>query len=136
MTRPQTVRLFTIEWLHVNESNPKLLDLQSALAEMQRLREENVRLRCLLQEHGIQIPAAQSTTGIPVTTNALPSAHIPVLRRFLPRFTNPLCYQQQRLFSWAITCYKCYEVGRVRSLCPAESTWTSSRYPRDSFIKS
>ena len=64
----------------MNESNPKLLDLQSALAEMQRLREENVRLRCLLQEHGIQIPAAQSTTEIPVTTNALPSAHIPVLK--------------------------------------------------------
>ena len=68
------------QWLHVNESNPKLLDLQSALAEMQRLREENVRLRCLLQEHGIQIPAAQSNTVIPVTTNALPSAHIPVLK--------------------------------------------------------
>ena len=47
---------------------------------MHRLREENVRLRCLLQEHGIQIPAAQSTTVIPVTTNALPSAHIPVLK--------------------------------------------------------
>jgi len=47
---------------------------------MQRLREENVRLRCLLQKHGIQIPAAQSTTGTPVTTNALPSAHIPVLK--------------------------------------------------------
>jgi len=47
---------------------------------MQRLREENVRLWCLLQEHGIQIPASQSTTGIPVTTNALPSPHIPVLK--------------------------------------------------------
>jgi hypothetical protein len=33
-----------------------------------------------LQEHGIQIPAAQSTTEIPVTTNALPSTHIPVLK--------------------------------------------------------
>jgi hypothetical protein len=64
----------------VNESNPKLVDLQSALAEMQRLREENVGLRCLLQEHGIQIPAPQSNTEIPVTTNALPSAHIPVLK--------------------------------------------------------
>jgi hypothetical protein len=31
-----------------------------------------------LQEHGIQIPAVQSTTVIPVTTNALPSAHVPV----------------------------------------------------------
>jgi hypothetical protein len=47
---------------------------------MQRLREENVRLRGLLQEHGIQIPAVQSTTVIPVTTNALPSAHISVLK--------------------------------------------------------
>jgi hypothetical protein len=81
------VRLFLIEsqivrrqWLHVNESNPKLLDLQSALAEMQRLREENVRLRCLLHEHGVQIPAVQSTTVIPVATNALPSAHITVLK--------------------------------------------------------
>ena len=64
----------------MNESDPKLLDLQSALAEMQRLREENLRLRCRLQEYGIQIPAVQSTTGIPVTTNALPSAHIPVLK--------------------------------------------------------
>ena len=42
------------QWLRVNESNPRLPDLPSALAEMQRLREENVRLRCLLQEHGIQ----------------------------------------------------------------------------------
>jgi hypothetical protein len=64
----------------VNGSNPKLLDPQSALAEMQRLREENVRLRCHLQAHGIQIPAAQSNTVIPVITNALPSAHIPVLK--------------------------------------------------------
>ena len=64
----------------MNESNPKLPDLQSALAEMQRLREENVRLRCLLQEHGIQIPAAHTPTGIPVTKNALPKAHIPVLK--------------------------------------------------------
>jgi hypothetical protein len=63
---------------HVNESDPKLLDLQSALAEVQRLREENIRLRCLLREHGVQIPAVQFTTGIPVTTNSLPSAHIPV----------------------------------------------------------
>src|SRR6266480_5959908 len=66
--------------LHVNESDPKLLDLQSVAAEMQRLREENIRLRCLLQEHGIQIPAVQSTTGIPIATSALPSAHIPVLK--------------------------------------------------------
>jgi hypothetical protein len=68
------------QWLQVNESNPKLMDLQSALAEMQRLHEENVRLRCLLQEHGIQIPVPQSNTVIPVIMNALPSAHIPVLK--------------------------------------------------------
>src|SRR5882724_13718106 len=66
--------------LHVNESDPKLVDLQSVAAEMQRLRGENICLRCLLQEYGIQSPAVQSTTGIPVTTNALPSAHIPVLK--------------------------------------------------------
>jgi superfamily II DNA or RNA helicase len=66
--------------LHVNESDPKLVDLQSVAAEMQRLRGENIRLRCLLLEYGLQIPAVQSTTGIPVTTNALPSAHIPVLK--------------------------------------------------------
>jgi hypothetical protein len=66
--------------LHVTESDLKLLDLQSVAAEMQRLREENIRLQCLLQEHGIQIPAVQSTTGIPIATSALPSAHIPVLK--------------------------------------------------------
>ena len=85
---PETVRLFLIEsqivdrrqWLHVNESDPKLLDLQSALAEMQHLREENVRLRCLLQEHSIQIPPMQSTSGIPVTTSAPPNARTPVLK--------------------------------------------------------
>jgi hypothetical protein len=66
--------------LHVDESDPKLPDLQSVAAEMQRLREENIRLRCLLQEHGIQIPAVQATTGIPITTSAPPNAHIPVLR--------------------------------------------------------
>ena len=65
---------------NVHESDPKPLDLQSALAEMPRLREENIRLRYLLQERGIQIPPVQSTTGIPVTTNALPSARIPVLK--------------------------------------------------------
>ncbi len=66
--------------LHVNESDTKLLDLQSVAAEMQRLREENIRLRCLLQEHGIQIPVVQSTTGIPITTSAVQSAHVPVLK--------------------------------------------------------
>ena len=63
----------------VNESDPKLLDLQSTIAEVQRLREENVRLRRLLQEHGIQIPV-QSTNEIPVTTSVLPSAHASVLK--------------------------------------------------------
>ena len=63
----------------MHESDPKPLDLQSAF-EMPRLREENTRLRYLLQERGIQIPPVQSTTGIPVTTNALPSARIPVLK--------------------------------------------------------
>jgi len=62
--------------LHVNESDPKLVDLQSVAAEMQRLREENIRLRCLLQEHGIQSPAVQSTIGIPVTTSALPRSRL------------------------------------------------------------
>src|SRR5713101_4098398 len=64
----------------LHESDPKFLDLRSVLAEVQRLREENIRLRCLLQEHGVHIPAVQSTTGTPVTTSALPSAHIPVLK--------------------------------------------------------
>jgi superfamily II DNA or RNA helicase len=64
----------------VNDSDPKLLDLQSAIAEVQRLRKENVRLLCLLQEHGTQLPGAQSTIGIPVTTSVLPSAHTPVLK--------------------------------------------------------
>ncbi len=64
----------------MNESDPKLLDLQSALAEVQRLREENVRLQRLVQDHGIQLPVVQSPNGIPVTTNALPSSHTPVLK--------------------------------------------------------
>ncbi len=64
----------------MNESDPKLLNLQSALAEVQRLREENVRLWRLLQEHGIQLPVVQSPNGIPVTTSALPSVHTPVLK--------------------------------------------------------
>ncbi|MGC2479837.1 MAG: hypothetical protein WA423_08460, partial [Candidatus Sulfotelmatobacter sp.] len=62
----------------MNESDPKLLDLQSALAEVQRLREENVRLRSFLQEHGIQLPVVQPPNGIPVTTSTQPSAHTPV----------------------------------------------------------
>jgi hypothetical protein len=44
----------------VNESDPKLLDLQSALVEVQRLREENVRLRRLWQDLGILLPVVQS----------------------------------------------------------------------------
>lgn len=62
----------------MNESDPKLLDLQSALAEVQRLREENVRLRRILQDHGIQLPVVQSPNGIP--TSALPSPHTLVLK--------------------------------------------------------
>src|SRR5713101_2075130 len=53
------------QWLHVNESNPKLLDLQSALAEMQRLREENVRQRCLLQEHAYRFRRRSPLPGFP-----------------------------------------------------------------------
>jgi hypothetical protein len=64
----------------VNESDPQLLDLQSALVEVQRLREENVRLRRLLQDHGVQLPVVQSPNVIPVTTSTLPSPHTPVLK--------------------------------------------------------
>ena len=51
--------------LHVNESDPKLVDLQSVAAEMQRLRGENIRLRCLLQEYGLQIPVVRPLPGFP-----------------------------------------------------------------------
>ena len=61
----------------MNEPDPKLLDLQS---EVQRLREENVRLRRILHEHDIQLPLVQSPNGIPVTTSAPPSAHTSVLK--------------------------------------------------------
>ena len=64
----------------MNESDPKLLDPQSALAEVQRLREENVRLRRLLQDHGIQLPVVQSPNGFPVTTSTLPRPDTPVLK--------------------------------------------------------
>lgn len=64
----------------MNESDPKLLDLQSALAEVQRLREENVRLRGLLQEHGIQLPVVQPPNGIPVRTSTQSIAHTPLLK--------------------------------------------------------
>jgi hypothetical protein len=47
---------------------------------VQRLLEENVRLRRLLHEHSIQLPVVQSPKCIPVTTSALPSAHTPVLK--------------------------------------------------------
>ena len=60
----------------MNESDPKPSDLQSALAEAQRLREQNVRLRCLLQERGIPIPVVPTVSGPPVTT----SVHIPALK--------------------------------------------------------
>jgi hypothetical protein len=63
----------------VKDSDPKLLDLRSAVVEVQRLREENVRLLWLLPEHGTQVPVAQSTIGIPVTASILPSAHTPAL---------------------------------------------------------
>ena len=61
----------------MNESDPKFSDLQSALAEVQRLREENVRLRRFLQDHDIQIPLVPPTNGIPVTTSARPNTQTP-----------------------------------------------------------
>jgi hypothetical protein len=78
----------------VNESDPKLLDLQSALAEVQRLLEENVRLRRLLQEHSIQLPVVQSPKGIPVTTSALPGAHTPVLKAIRGASNETSFFQQ------------------------------------------
>ena len=53
----------------MNESNPKLLNLDSTLAETRRLRAENARLQRLLQEHGIQIPGFPFTDAIPVATS-------------------------------------------------------------------
>jgi superfamily II DNA or RNA helicase len=64
----------------VNESDPKLLELQSAIAEVQRQREENIRLRRLLQDHGIQLPVVQSPNDIPVTRSTQPSPRTPVLK--------------------------------------------------------
>ena len=72
----------------MKDSDPKLLDLRSALAEVQRLREENVRLLWLLQEHGTQVPVAQSTIGIPVTESVLPSAHTPPALGAGPEFVR------------------------------------------------
>src|SRR5580700_6761813 len=62
------------------EPDPKLLNLESALAETRRLREENARLQRLLQEHGIQIPRFPFTDGIPVATSAPSGARTRVLR--------------------------------------------------------
>jgi hypothetical protein len=61
--------------------NVAMAELQSALAEMPRLREENIRLRYLLQEHGIQIPR--------LTDFPLPPEHSPGRRQvcFLGRST-------------------------------------------------
>ena len=64
----------------MNESDPKLLELQSAIAEVQRQREENIRLRRLLQDHGIQLPVVQSPNDIPVTRSTQPSPRTPVLK--------------------------------------------------------
>jgi len=47
----------------MSEPDPKLLNLESALAETRRLREENARLQRLLQEHGIPIPGFPFTDG-------------------------------------------------------------------------
>ena len=63
----------------MTEPDPKLLNLESALAETRRLREENARLQRLLQEHGIQIPGFPFTDGIPVATSAPSGARTPVL---------------------------------------------------------
>jgi hypothetical protein len=63
----------------MNESDPKLLDLQSALAEVQHLREENVRLRRLLQGIAYRFRCSPRTR-LPVTTSVLPGAHAPVLK--------------------------------------------------------
>jgi hypothetical protein len=68
----------------MNESDPTLLNLESALAETRRLREENARLRRLLQEHGIQISGFPFTDGIPVATSAPPGARTPVLNAEQP----------------------------------------------------
>ncbi len=64
----------------MSEPDPKLLNLESALAETRRLREENARLQRLLQEHGIQIPVFPFTDGIPVATSAPSGACTPVLK--------------------------------------------------------
>jgi hypothetical protein len=64
----------------MSEPDPKLLNLESALVETRRLREENARLQRLLQEHGIQIPGFSFTDGIPVATSAPSCARTPVLK--------------------------------------------------------
>lgn len=73
----------------MNQPDPKLLNLQSALAEAQRLREENARLQRLLQEHGIQIPEIPSTNGIPVATSAPLGVHTAALGKAGADWTLP-----------------------------------------------
>jgi hypothetical protein len=64
----------------MSEPDPKLLNLESAIAETRRLREENARLQRLLQEHGIQIPGFPFTDGIPVATSEPSGARTPTLK--------------------------------------------------------
>jgi hypothetical protein len=64
----------------MSESDPKLLNLESAIAETRCLREENARLQRLLQEHGIQIPGFPFTDGIPVATSEPSGARTPILK--------------------------------------------------------
>lgn len=64
----------------MSEADPKLLNLESALAETRRLREENARLQRLLHEHGIQIPGFPVTDETPVATGASSAARTPVLK--------------------------------------------------------
>jgi hypothetical protein len=64
----------------MSEPDPKLLNLESAIAETRRLREENARLQRLLQEHGIQIPGFPFTDGIPVATSEPSGARTPILK--------------------------------------------------------
>jgi hypothetical protein len=86
----------------VNESEPNILDLRSALAEVQRLREEAAHLRCLLQEHGIEDPAVRSPERSPVTTSELPGAD--------PRVLNA----EQRIALFRSLFHGCDDVYAVR----------------------
>jgi hypothetical protein len=58
------------------------------------------------------------------------------LVRFLPRSPTPFVMNSSASSRGQRPVMKCYEIGVLRSLCPVESTWTSSPYPRDCFIKS